>query len=148
MNLNKWSPRSKSKEDNKPSKAQADRNEELERIRKELEKREMDSNISKEDNKQASTGKEVEKIGIDSNVSNEDAHQVSTKNVIDQELKTIIEEEIQDAAKELADELKIAIRSVVEEHKQIISDVREQEKLSIRANKDDIRKSIIRLGLG
>ena len=148
IDFNKWSLRSKGKEDNNPSNAQADRNEELERIRKELEKRGMDSNISEEDKKQASTGKEVEKIGIDSNVSNEDAHQVSTKNVIDQELKTIIEEEIQNAAKELVDELKIAIRSLVEEHKQIISDVLEQEKLSIRANKENITQSIIRLGLG
>jgi hypothetical protein len=125
MDLNKWGIHSKGKEDNMPSKPPEKITEELERIRKELGKR-----------------------GMDSNVANEVDTRVSATNVIDQELKAMIEEEIQNATKELMDEQKMAIRSVVEEHKRIIRDVLEQEKLFIRSNKEDIRQSIIRLGMG
>ena len=85
---------------------------------------------------------------VNENVTKRDDSLDSVKNTIDQEIRTIIEDEIKKAAKELADEQEIVIRVAVEEHKKIIQEVLEQEKLSIRAKKEDIRKSIIRYGMG
>ncbi len=45
-------------------------------------------------------------------------------------------------------DLRRAIREAVEENKRAIRDALEQEKLSIRAKKEELRESIIRLGMG
>jgi hypothetical protein len=85
---------------------------------------------------------------INENMTKRDDSRESIKNTIDQEIRTMIEEEIKNAAKELAEEQKIVIRVAVEEHKRIIREVLEQEKVAIRAKIEDIRQSLIRYGMG
>ena len=84
----------------------------------------------------------------ESDASALDDYRSSAKLAIEMEVRAMIEEEIRSAAKELAEEQGRAVREAIEEHKRIIRDVLEQEKLDIRAQKEEIRASIIRLGMG
>ncbi len=77
-----------------------------------------------------------------------DDYRASARSVIEEELRAIINEEIKTAARELAEEQKAAIRAAIEEQKRIIQEVLEQEKLAIRAQKEDVRRSVISLGMG
>jgi hypothetical protein len=104
---------------------------------------------SKSKDKEPETDTNENKIpNLNENTSKISDSRESIKNTIDQEIRTMIEEEIQNGAKELAEEQKIVIRVAVEEHKRIIREVLEQEKMSIRARMEDIRQSLIRYGMG
>ena len=91
---------------------------------------------------------EVKISNINENVPKQDDQRESIRNTIDQEIRAMIEEEIKNAAKEIAEEQKIVIRVAVEEQKRIIREVLEQEKQSIRAKTEDIRQSLIQYGIG
>jgi hypothetical protein len=81
-------------------------------------------------------------------LSSSEEYRTSVKNLIEKEVGDIINEEIRNAAKELVEEQRNAIREAVEEHKLIIRQVVEEEKVEIRMRINELRKSIIRLGLG
>ena len=72
----------------------------------------------------------------------------SIRGTLDQEIKSIFEEEIHSASKELVEEYRLAIRKVVEERKSIIREQLEQIKVSIQANKENIKKSIAKYSIG
>ncbi len=79
-------------------------------------------------------GKDTEPIkpGVDEEMPNADGCRASAKNVIEQEVDAIFEEDIRTAAKALVDEQKIEIRALVEEHKRVIREVLEEEMASIQ----------------
>ena len=93
-------------------------------------------------------GKERPTPGKEPEVSLADDHRAAVKRMMETEFANIIKEDIKAATIELADEQRRAIREAVEENKRAIRDALEQEKLSIRAKKEELRESIIRLGMG
>jgi len=72
----------------------------------------------------------------------------AVKTLIETEVGNIIAEEIRKAARELVEEQRKAIREAVEEHKLVIRQVVEEEKKAIWGRLEELRRSIIRLGLG
>jgi|WetSurMetagenome_2_1015567.scaffolds.fasta_scaffold416985_1 hypothetical protein len=82
------------------------------------------------------------------NITTQSDKRDSIKSTIDLEIRGMIEDEIKNAAKEIAEEQKIVIRVAVEEQKRIIREVLEQEKQAIQARKEDIRQSLTHLGMG
>ncbi len=72
----------------------------------------------------------------------------AVKRLIETEVGNIIDEEIRKAARELVEEQRKAIREAVDEHKLVIRQVVEEEKKAIWARLEDLRRSIIRLGMG
>ena len=76
-----------------------------------------------------------------------DAHKFreSVRELIDGEVKKILDEELKNATKELIEEHRKAIKHVVEESKLIIREVVEEEKKAIWARAEALRKSIYNL---
>jgi len=72
----------------------------------------------------------------------------AVKRLIETEVGNIIDEEIRKAARELVEEQRKAIREAVEEHKLVIRQVVEEEKKAIWGRLEELRRSIIRLGMG
>jgi ATP-dependent Zn protease len=72
----------------------------------------------------------------------------AVKRLIETEVGNIIDEEIRKAARELVEEQRKAIREAVEEHKLVIRQVVEEEKKAIWSRLEDLRRSILRLGMG
>ena len=72
----------------------------------------------------------------------------SVKRLIETEVGNIIDEEIRKAARELMEEQRKAIREAVEEHKLVIRQVVEEEKKAIWGRLEELRRSILRLGMG
>jgi ATP-dependent Zn protease len=68
--------------------------------------------------------------------SSPDEYRTSVKNLIQKEVGDIIDEEMRKAAR------------AVNEYKSVIKQVVEEEKISIRMKMEEIRRSIIKLGLG
>jgi len=101
------------------------------------------------DTKGRARGKDREPVtpGKEPVVPGVDDYRASAKHAIEQEVGVIIEEEIRNAAKELAEEYKMAIRAAVAENKQVIREVLEQEKLEIRARIETTRQSIVGHGM-
>ena len=93
-------------------------------------------------------GKETVVAAREPEASTSDDYRASVRRLMETEIGNIIDDEIKAAAKELVEAQRMAIREAVEEHKRIIREVVEQEKLSIRARIEDLRESIIRLGMG
>ncbi len=80
--------------------------------------------------------------------SNGNEHREAVREVIETEVRNLIDEEMRKAAQELLDEQKKAIRQLVEEHRLAIREVVEDEKKAIWARLEELRKSILKLGLG
>ena len=72
----------------------------------------------------------------------------SVKRLIETEVGNIIDEEIRKAARELIEEQRKAIREAVEEHKLVIRQIVEEEKKAIWGRLEELRRSILRLGMG
>jgi hypothetical protein len=72
----------------------------------------------------------------------------AVKRLIETEVGNIIGEEIRKAARELVEEQRKAIRDAVDEHKLVIRQVVEEEKKAIWGRLEELRRSIIRLGMG
>ena len=72
----------------------------------------------------------------------------AVKRLIETEVGNIIDEEIRKAARELVEEQRKAIREAVEEHKLVIRQVVEEEKKAVWGRLEELRRSIIRLGMG
>ena len=79
---------------------------------------------------------------------NVDEYREAVRNLIETEVKNVIDEEMRKAAQELLDEQRKAIRQMVEEHRTAIREAVEEEKKAIWARVDDLKKSILKLGLG
>ena len=76
-----------------------------------------------------------------------DEYRGAIRKLIHDELKKAIDEDIQNATKELVEEHKNALKQVIEEHKLVIREVVEEEKKAIRTRAEELRKSILKLGL-
>jgi len=77
-----------------------------------------------------------------------DEYRASMRQLIQTEVNNVIDQEIRAAAKELMEEQRKAIREAIEEHRLIIRQVVEEEKAAIHAKVDELRRSIVRLGMG
>jgi ribosomal protein S17E len=76
-----------------------------------------------------------------------DSYRASAKHAIELEVRAIIEDEIKNAAKELAEEHKMVIWAAFAENKRIIREVLDQELVAIRERIEATRQSIIRTGI-
>jgi hypothetical protein len=81
-----------------------------------------------------------------SNSGPENEYRVSVKRLIENEVASIIDEEIGIAERELAEEQKKAVNELVEEYKLVIRKVVEEEKKALYLKVSELRQSIIRLG--
>ena len=79
---------------------------------------------------------------------NVDEYRKGVMNLIEAEVRNVIDEEMKKAAQELLDEQRKAIRQIVEEHRVAIREAVEEEKKAIRTRVEELRKSIFKLGLG
>ncbi len=71
----------------------------------------------------------------------------SVRKLMLDEVRRVVDEEIQKAAQELMEEQKKAIRQILEEHKAAIRQVVEEEKKSIWEKAELMRQSILKMGL-
>lgn len=76
-----------------------------------------------------------------------DEYREAVKKLINAEVKSALDEELRKAAQELQEEQRKAIHELVEEHKAAIREVVEEEKLAIWARADELKKSILKMGL-
>ena len=76
-----------------------------------------------------------------------DEYRESVRNLIDDELKNALGEEMRKATQELIEEQRRVITQIVEEHKSAIRQVVEEKKEEIRAEAEALRASILKLGL-
>jgi predicted nucleotidyltransferase len=76
-------------------------------------------------------------------IAEEEENQVDISKTIDDEIKAMIKEEIKNAVRELVEEQKMVIRAAVEENKKIIREVLEQEIGAIQTKEDHIRESLL-----
>jgi hypothetical protein len=76
-----------------------------------------------------------------------DEYRENIKKVIDNEVKKAIDLEIQQAAKELIEEHKKATRQIIDEYRSIINQIVAEEKEAIAAKADQLKRSILKLGL-
>ncbi len=77
---------------------------------------------------------------------NENEYRVSVKQLIENELASIVDEEIANAERELAEEQKKAVNELVEEYKLVIKQIVEEEKKALYVKVLELRQSIVRLG--
>ena len=88
-------------------------------------------------------GKEAESGKGDNNAVYRDA----VKNLIEVEIKAVVDEEMRKAAQELLEEQRQAIRQMVEEQRKIIREAVEEEKKAIWARVEELRQSVSKIGL-
>jgi hypothetical protein len=81
-----------------------------------------------------------------SNSGSENEYRVSVKRLIENEVASIVDEEIGIAERELAEEQRKAIKELVEEYKLVIRQIVEEEKKALYMKVSELRQSIIRLG--
>lgn len=75
------------------------------------------------------------------------AYREAVRKQLNEEVKKIIELEMQKAAQELIEEHKKATRQVVEEYRNAIRQIVQEEKEDIWRKADTLKKSILQLGL-
>lgn len=68
-----------------------------------------------------------------------DDHRVAVKEMIEREVRNIIQEQIRSAAQELLEEQRKAIREAVEQHRLLIKEALEEVKASMRGRVEDVR---------
>ena len=76
-----------------------------------------------------------------------EAKKKAVKELIEAEIRGIIDEEMRKAAEELMEEQRRLIRQMVEEQKKLIREVVEEEKRSIFERVEELRQSISKIGL-
>ncbi len=74
-------------------------------------------------------------------------HRDGVRKLIQEEMQSVIDEEMRKAHEELLEEQRKAIRQVVEEQRQAIRQVVEEEKKAVWARVEELRTSISKLGL-
>jgi hypothetical protein len=75
-------------------------------------------------------------------------YRTAVKQTIEGEVINLVQEQIHAAARELAEEQRRAVREAVEQHKLIIREVLEQEKAALHQKVEEIRRSVMSLGMG
>ncbi len=76
-----------------------------------------------------------------------DAKKKAVRELIEAEIRGVIDEEMRKAAEELMEEQRKVIRQMVEEQRRIIREVVEEEKKAIWARVEELRQSISKIGL-
>lgn len=79
--------------------------------------------------------------------TNIDEYRESIRRLMLDEVRKIVDEEIQKASQELIEEQRKAIRYILDEHKAAIRQVVEEEKKSIWEKAEMLRQSILKMGL-
>jgi uncharacterized membrane protein len=79
--------------------------------------------------------------------SNIDEYRESIRKLINDEIKSALEEEMKKAAQELMEEQRKAVRQILDEHKTAIRQIVEEEKKEIWEKAEALRKSILKVGL-
>jgi TRAP-type C4-dicarboxylate transport system substrate-binding protein len=78
---------------------------------------------------------------------NADEYRKGVMELIESEVRIVIDEEMKKAAQELLEEQRKAIKQIVDEHRAVIREVVEQEKKAAWSRAEELRKSILKLGL-
>lgn len=76
-----------------------------------------------------------------------DEYRDNIRRIIDNEVRKTIDLEIQQAAQELIEEHKKATRQIIEEYRSIIQEIVQEEKEAIWNKADQLKRSILKLGL-
>jgi ATP-dependent Zn protease len=76
-----------------------------------------------------------------------DEYREGIRQLIDGEVKKVLDEEMRKATQELIEEQRKAVRQIIEEHKTAIRQVVEEEKKTIWEKAEALRNSMLRLGL-
>jgi hypothetical protein len=81
-----------------------------------------------------------------SNSIGENEYRISVKRLIENELSTIIDDEVANAERELIEEQRRGTQELIEEYKLVIRHIVEEEKKALYLKISELRQSIIRLG--
>lgn len=92
-------------------------------------------------------GKEAEYQELQKESPDKDDYREAVRQLIEGEVKSVIDEEMRNAAQELLEEQRKAIRHMVEEQRRAIREAVEEEKKAIWQRVEELRKSIVKLGL-
>jgi gas vesicle protein len=76
-----------------------------------------------------------------------DDYRESVRKLIDEEVKKAVDLEMQKAAQELIEEHKKATRQILEEYRSAIQEIVKEEKEKIRDRAEQLKKSILQMGL-
>lgn len=76
-----------------------------------------------------------------------DEYRESIRKLIDATVKSALEQEMQKAAQELIEEQRKAIKQLVDEQKAALRQIVDEEKKAIWARAEELRKSVLKLGL-
>jgi hypothetical protein len=79
--------------------------------------------------------------------ANLDQYRENIRHLMLDEVRKVLDEEIQKATQELLEEQRQAIKHILEEHKAAIRQVVEEEKKSIWEKAEMLRQSILKMGL-
>jgi hypothetical protein len=91
--------------------------------------------------------KKESRLPDDIGANNLREYRENIRRVMYDELRKVLDEEIQKAAQELQEEQRKAIRQILEEHKAAIRQVLDEEKKSIWEKAELLRQSILKFGL-
>ncbi len=83
---------------------------------------------------------------VKTGVAEEDYRQ-SIKKLIETAIRTALEEEMRKASQELMEEQRKAVKQILEEQRAALRQIVEDEKKAIWARAEELRRSIIKLGL-
>lgn len=70
-------------------------------------------------------------------------YRASVKRMIHNEVGSVLDEELKDAARSLAEEQKAAIKELIEQHTLVIRQVLEEEKDELRAKVAELTRSVV-----
>jgi hypothetical protein len=76
-----------------------------------------------------------------------DEYRDSIRKLINDEIKSTLEEEMKKAAQELMEEQRKAVRQIMDEHRSAIRQIVEEEKKEIWEKAEALRRSILKVGL-
>ena len=93
------------------------------------------------------TGKAIEIYEVRQPTLENDGYRETMGGITDNEVRKAVNEEIQQAAKELTEEHRKTTRQIIDEYRSTVHEIVQEEKRSIRAKADEIRHSILRLDL-
>lgn len=141
----KWSPRGKGKEPVVPSSGPVASSKESAPSLREPAISNNDAVLPARE--PAAAAKNIVSPGRPSVTLASSSYRDSAKQAIADEVRAIIEEEIRNAAKELAEEHKMVIWAAFAENKRIIREVLDQELVAIRERIEATRQSIVRDGI-
>ncbi len=103
----------------------------------------MESSVSEKKPETAA----AEMTGTVKTAASKDDYRDSIRKQIEVAIKTALDEEMRKATQELMEEQRKAVRQILEEQKAALREIVAEEKKAIWARAEDLRKSIIKLGL-